>query len=245
MIRTIAVAIFLGLCTLLVLPWLVLWSLITSNPDFMYHCARTAIRAANRVAGIRVHAEGLGNIPHGACIFASNHASNVDPPILVSVIPRRLAILVKKELFRVPILARAMCVSHFLPVDRGTKGAAASARLAMRSLEAGNSFLMFPEGSRSLDGRLRPFKKGVATIAMEAGVPIVPVSIAGTQKILKKGSLVLRPGTVTIRFGHPADTSSYPPGNRGELLQRVESAVSSALPPEQQPLSSVSLASDA
>lgn len=244
MIRTVAVAIFLGLCTLLVLPWLVIWSLLAGDPGFMYRCAGMAIRASNRIAGIQVHTQGLENIPPYPCIFASNHASNVDPPILVSVIPRRVAVLVKKELFLIPIFSRAMRVSNFLEVDRGTKEAATSARLAVSSLKAGNSFLMFPEGSRSPDGRLQPFKRGVATIAMEADVPIIPVSVAGTQKVLQKGRWVLRPSVVTIRFGIPVETSSSSPARRAELLQRVESAVSWGLPPDQQPLSSASPASD-
>jgi 1-acyl-sn-glycerol-3-phosphate acyltransferase len=236
MIRTILVGVFLGLCTLLVLPWLVLWTVLAGNPDFMYRCAMAAVSAAIRLAGIHLRTEGVENIPSGACIFASNHASNVDPPILATVIPRRVAILVKKELFRIPIFSRAMRVSHYVAVDRGSREAAASANKTVGLLEAGDSFLMFPEGTRSPDGRLRSFKKGVATIAVEAGVPVVPVSIAGTQKILRKGSGIVRPGPVTVRFGHPVDTSRYSMSQRSELLADISSAVAAALPPDQQPI---------
>ena len=150
--------------------------------------------------------------------------------------PRRVAILVKRELFRVPILSGAMRVSHFIPVDRGSREAAASAEGAVRSLKAGDSFLMFPEGTRSSDGRLRPLKKGVVTIAVEAAVPIVPVSIAGTQNVLKKGNWILHRGEVIVRFGAPVDSSTYTMSRRSELLARIESAVSATLPPNQQPL---------
>jgi 1-acyl-sn-glycerol-3-phosphate acyltransferase len=236
MIRTLSVAAFLFWSTLLILPWLVLWTLLTGNPEFMYRCAMSALRAAVRLGGIRVRVEGLENIPARACIFASNHASNVDPPILTTAIPRRVAILVKKEVFRIPIFSRAMHLSHFVAVDRGSRKAAVSASTTVGFLKAGDSFLMFPEGTRSPDGRLRPFKKGVATMAVEAGVPVVPVSIAGTQKVLKKGSWLLQPGLLTIRFGNALDTSIYSMARRNELLARIAAAVSAGLPPEQQAL---------
>jgi 1-acyl-sn-glycerol-3-phosphate acyltransferase len=235
MIRTFLVACFLGLGTVCVLPWLVLWTLFAGNPNFMYRCAMTALRAGMALAGIRVRVEGLENIPPGSCILASNHASNADPPILTTVIPRRVAVLVKKELFRIPIFAQAMRVSHYVSVDRGAREAAASAGAVVRFLRAGDSFLMFPEGTRSADGRLQPFKKGVATMAVEAGVPIVPISIGGTQKILRKGSWALQPGLVTIRFGHAVDASAYSMSRRPQLLADVAAAIAAALPPDQRP----------
>jgi 1-acyl-sn-glycerol-3-phosphate acyltransferase len=236
MIRTILVGVFLGLCTLLVLPWLVLWTVLAGNPDFMYRCAMATVSTAIRLAGIRVRTEGVENIPLGPCIFASNHASNVDPPILTTVIPRRVAILVKKELFRIPIFSRAMRVSHYVAVDRGSREAAASANKTVGLLKAGDSFLMFPEGTRSQDGRLGSFKKGVATIAVEARVPVVPISIAGTQKILRKGAWIVRPGPVTVRFGRAVDSSTYSMSRRSELLAEIGSVVAAALPPDQQPI---------
>jgi 1-acyl-sn-glycerol-3-phosphate acyltransferase len=233
--RTLCVLLFLSLANILVLPFLILWSLIVGNPDFMYGMAMKALAMANRLGGIRVSVEGAENIPAGAAIFVANHASNVDPPLLAWAIPRRIAILVKKELFRLPIFATSMRVASFIPVDRGSKEAIQSIDAAVKVLQSGVSLLIFPEGTRSPDGRLRRFRKGAFTIAVRSGVPIVPTSMAGTQKIMRKGERLLRPGAVTVRFGPPIDPSRYEMNERLELVSVVEKAVAAALPRDQQP----------
>jgi 1-acyl-sn-glycerol-3-phosphate acyltransferase len=196
-----------------------------------------AVRAGNRVFGIHVHVEGLENIPPGACMFVSNHVSNVDAIAFIPSIPRRVAILIKQELLRIPILAAGMRLAEFVPVDRSDReGAAASVELAVKRLKEGVSFAIFAEGTRSADGRLRPFKRGGFTIAIDAGTPIVPVSIAGTQRLLPKGAWKVRSGDVVVRYGPAVDSSSYSIDRRGELLARVQSLVAAGLPPEQQPL---------
>jgi 1-acyl-sn-glycerol-3-phosphate acyltransferase len=238
MIRAIAVVLFSALAILLVLPWLMLWTLLAGNANFMYGAAMRFVRIAVRLVGIRFRVEGLENIPARACVFACNHASNADPPVLVLAIPRRLSILVKHELFRVPILSAAMRQADFVPVDRGAKEASASVDAAVGLLNRGLSFLIFAEGTRSPDGRLRPFKKGAFQMAIQAGVPIVPVAISGTPAVMKKGEWRLHPGRVTVRFGPAVDASLYTVDRRSELLTRVESLVAAALPPAQQPLPS-------
>src|ERR1700730_15398572 len=103
MIRTILVVLFYGLALLLVMPWLILWSLLTGSVDFMYQLTMKGVRFGLRIAGIGVHVEGLENIPSGVCIFAANHVSNIDPLAFVPAIPRRGSLLAKKEVFRIPI----------------------------------------------------------------------------------------------------------------------------------------------
>lgn len=241
MMRTILLGLYLGLAVLLALPWLILWSVIVGNPDFMYGAAMKFVRLGNRLAGIRVRVEGLENIPPGACVFASNHVSNVDAIAFIPAIPRRVAILIKQELMSIPILATGMRCAQFVPVDRADReAAAATIDVAVRTLKRGVSFAIFAEGTRSPDGRLRPFKRGAFNIAMEAAVPIVPVSIAGTQLLLKKGEWILRPGDVVIRYGPPVDASSYTMDRRAELQARVESLVAGGLPPDQRSLSRTS-----
>ncbi|HET7840920.1 MAG TPA: lysophospholipid acyltransferase family protein [Candidatus Acidoferrales bacterium] len=238
MIRTLLLAFFFSFAVILALPWLVLWTILTGNPDFMWTTAMKAVRLGNRLAGIRVRAVGLENIPAQPCVFIANHASNVDPLVFIPAIPQRVGILVKRELFRIPIFSTAMMRAQFTPVDRGDRESSGkSISAAAEMLKEGLSHAIFAEGTRSPDGRLRPFKKGGFTMAIEAGAPIVPVSIAGTQRLLQKGSWIITPGEAQVTFGPAVNASEYTLENRPELIQRIESLVAAALPPDQQPLS--------
>src|SRR5580704_649367 len=182
MIRTILAVVYLALGICLVMPWLILWSLATGAEDFMYSVTMKVVRSGVRIMGIRVRVEGAENIPPGVCIFAANHVSNMDPLAFVPAIPRRVGLLVKSELFRVPILAKAMRMANFVPVDRDNREAAAgSVETAVKFLKEGLSFAVYPEGTRSRDGHMLPFKKGTFLMAVRAKVPVVPVSIVGAQ----------------------------------------------------------------
>lgn len=237
MIRTLFVYLFLGLGVILVLPWFLLWTILTGNPDPMYSLAMHACAFALRMIGVRTRVEGLENIPQGVCVFASNHASNLDPMVFFPVIPRRISVLIKKELLQIPILAAGMKAAKFVAVDRGDRdAAAASVDEAVRYLHEGLSFAVFPEGTRSRDGRMRPFKKGAVLMAIQAGVPLVPVSIAGTPNLMRKGSRKINAGDVAVRFGRPIDGSQFSVERRNELLALLETEVAAGLPPEQQPL---------
>ena len=236
MIRALFVYAFLGLGVVLVLPWFVLWTVITSNPDPMYYMAMGACAFALRMIGVRVHVEGIENIPLGVCVFASNHASNLDPMVYFPAIPRRISVLIKKELLKVPILSAGMRAAKFVAVDRGDREAAAtSVDQAVRYMHEGLSFAVFAEGTRSPDGRMRPFKKGAVLMAIQAGVPLVPVSIAGTQHVMRKGSRKINAGDVTVRFDPPIDASQFSIDRRNELLAQLESAVAAGLPADQRP----------
>jgi 1-acyl-sn-glycerol-3-phosphate acyltransferase len=245
MIRTIAVVLYTASALLLVMPWLILWCIITDNPDLLYWTSVRAIRIANRIAGFRVRTEGLDNIPPGVCIFISNHASNVDPPVLIPAIPRRVSILTKKEVFCLPFLGIAMRRVKFISVDRKNRGAAtASLDLGVQYLKEGLSFAVFAEGTRSPDGHLKPFKKGPFVMAIQAGVPIVPVSLIGTQKLMRKGDWTAHPGDVIVRFSSPVDPTQYSIAHRSELRAHVHAIVAAGLPAEQQPLPSPSSVSE-
>ena len=236
MIRTIAAALFCAISIVLLLPWLILWTAISGAADFMYWTSMKFVRVALRVAGIRFRVEGLENIPAQACVFACNHASNADPPVLVLAIPRRLTILVKRELFRIPILSIGMRQAGFMKVDRRAKEGSVNLDEVADHLRQGLSLLIFPEGTRSADGRLRGFKRGAALMAIHAKAPIVPVAIAGTPRIMPKGDWRVHPGEVTVRCCAAIDASQYTIDGRAELIERVEAAVAGALPPEQQPV---------
>jgi 1-acyl-sn-glycerol-3-phosphate acyltransferase len=236
MILAILAFVYVSLAMVLLLPWLILWTLLTKNPDAMYSAAMKTIRLLLRIIGVRVNVEGLDKIPPGVCIFAANHISAIDPMTFIPAIPRRVAILVKQELFRIPLLGTAMRTAQFVPVDRADReSAAASLDLCIERLKQGTSFAVYPEGTRSPDGRLRPLKKGAFIMAVEARVPIVPVSIGGAQKIMQKGSWKISGGDVTVRFGPAIDGASYSLETRDELRERIEALIAAGLPEEQQP----------
>jgi 1-acyl-sn-glycerol-3-phosphate acyltransferase len=237
MIRTIAVMLYVLPALVFVLPLLILWTLITGDANFMYWVFMGALRVTLRIAGIHIRVEGTEHIPPGVCVFASNHASNIDPVALVPNIPRRVALLAKKEVFSVPILSKALHLARLVPVDRADREAAAeSVDIAVEYLKEGLSFLVYPEGTRSPDGHLLPFKKGTFVMAIRAGVPVVPVSLAGTQRLMRKGDWTLHPGEVIVRYGPPVDASEYSPDQRDLLRQRVQDLVTAGLPEDQKPV---------
>lgn len=212
-----------------------LWSIIVGNPDLMYGLAMYIVRFSTRLLGVRVRVEGLEYVPRTPAVFVANHTSTIDPLALIPAIPQRVGIVVKLELFRIPIFGTAMRIAQFVPVDRAVKESTTTVvPLAEQRLRNGLSFMFFSEGTRSLDGRLRSFKRGAFTLAINAKAPVVPVSIVGAHKLMRKGSLVVYPGEVIVRFGPPADASAYTIDRRGELIERVESLVAAGLPPDQQ-----------
>jgi 1-acyl-sn-glycerol-3-phosphate acyltransferase len=236
MIRTIMVLTFVALALIFVQPLLILWTLLTGDADFMYWTFIGALRIVLRLAGIRVRVEGLENIPSGVCVFASNHASNLDPVALVPNIPRRVALLAKKEVFRIPILSKALRQAKLIPVDRADKEAAAeSVEIAVKYMKEGLSFCVYPEGTRSRDGRLLPFKKGTFLMAIRGDAWVVPVSLAGTQRLMRKGDWTIHPGEVVVRYGTPVNATEYAEDHRDQLRQRVQGLVAAGLPDEQKP----------
>ncbi len=236
MMRTAIVAVLLTLYTLLLGPPLILHALLTGSVDLLYHAGLGGVLWIVRLVGVRVRVEGIENIPPGVCLFVANHTSNADPPAVVGAIPRRISILVKDSLFRIPIVSRAFRLAQFVPVNRADREAAiASADKAVEYLKQGVSFLIYPEGTRSPDGRLLRFKKGAFVMAIKAGVPIVPVAVAGAHHVMRKKELVIHPGEIVVWFQPPIDASAYTLDQREELTARVHAALASGLPPDQQP----------
>jgi 1-acyl-sn-glycerol-3-phosphate acyltransferase len=237
MIRSIATYIVAALGLVLVMPPLIVWTMITGNVVPMYRIFLAGVRVALRIAGIHVRAEGVENIPAGTCVFASNHCSNLDPFALVPEIPQRVSLLAKTDVFKIPILSKAIRQNGLIPVDRSNKDSAAqSVDQAVESLKQGLSFCIFAEGTRSRDGRLQPFKRGAFVMAIRAGVPLVPVSLAGTQNLLRKGDWKMYPGEVLVKFARPIDASRFTFDQRQQLVDEAHAAVVANLPPDQQPV---------
>lgn len=236
MIRSAFVALSLAIVTIVVGLPLLLYVALTGRIDVLYHTGVGAVVWICRAAGLRTRVEGLDNIPSRTCLFAANHTSNADAPAIVGSIPRRIAILAKKSLFAIPIVGTAFRLAQFVPVDRAhPERAAASIDVAAEKMKAGMSFLIYPEGTRSPDGRLLPFRRGAFVLAIKAGVPVVPVACSGAHRVVAKKSFRIRPGEVVVRFCPPIEAAQYPMERRNELAQRVHDAIAAALPPDQQP----------
>ena len=185
-----------------------------------------------RLAGVRVETVGLDRIdPTRNYIFMSNHVSNLDPPILIPLIPGRTSVMVKKELFKYPILGKTMRLGSLVPVDRGNREAGiAAVREASVVLRQGINMTIYVEGKRSFDGQLLPFKKGPFYLAMEAGIPVVPVTTAGTHYVMPKRRFSIKPGTVTVIFHEAIEPKDFV--SRECLMTKVWEAINSGLPPE-------------
>ncbi|MGB6743050.1 MAG: lysophospholipid acyltransferase family protein [Terracidiphilus sp.] len=207
------------------------WTVLTGNANALYNVAQKITRAAFFLAGIRVETTGRELIPaHTACIFMANHISNLDPPALIPRIPGRTSVFIKRSLTRIPVLGYAFGLGEFIPVDRDgrVESAQESVAAARRVIEKGLHITTFIEGTRSRDGRLLPFKKGPFYLAKETGAPCIPVSIHGTETMMAKGSLKIRPGAAHIVFHAPIYPGNY--DTREELLDAVRAAIASGLP---------------
>lgn len=213
------------------------WTYISKNITFLYQSCMWAAWNGVRLAGVRVQTIGLEKIdPARTYIFMSNHVSNLDPPITLPLIPRRTSVMVKKELFKVPILGHIMTIGSLVPVDRGNRDAGVSAvRDAVKAIGQGLNMTIYVEGKRSFDGKLLPFKKGPFYLAQECKVPVVPITISGTEAVMPKAHFAIHPGLVTVQFHDPIEPANF--GDRDSLMAKVRAAINSGLPTELRELS--------
>jgi len=210
------------------------WTLLSGKVDLLYRMGVGVGLAGVRLVGVKVEVVGSEKLDwRRTYIFMCNHVSNLDPPIVIPVMPRRTSVLVKKELFRVPLLGWAMRLASLVPVDRRNREAAiASLRFAADVLRSGVNMTIWPEGTRSPDGRLLPFKRGPFHLAMETGVPIVPITLAGTHEIWRKGEFAIHPGTATVVFHEPINPAAY--ASLEDLIEAVRERIRSGLPQQYQ-----------
>jgi 1-acyl-sn-glycerol-3-phosphate acyltransferase len=193
--------------------------------------ARSWARTLLRIAGVRVTVEGIEHIdPDAGYVVAANHASYMDTPVVLAHIPVQFRFMAKDGLFRIPFLGTHLQRAGHIPVPRDNprealKTMAEAARIIR---ERQTSVLVFPEGGRSLTG-LKPFREGAAYIAIKAGVPIVPVALNGTIKVLPMHSVHMRPGHVVLRIGRPIATDGLTARDRTPLSEEVRSRVAALL----------------
>ena len=205
------------------------WSALCGSFDTMYRWGMAVMRLGVRAAGVRVRVVGLENVPAEPSILMSNHVSNLDPPVLLPVIPGRASAMLKKSLMRIPLLGTAMRMGGFVPVARGQsrEEAIKSVAAASEALRHGSHLVVFPEGTRSPDGRLLPFKKGAFFLALETGAPIVPVVIHGTARMLRRGSLRVQAGEAVVQFLPARRSGDF--SSREDLVAAVRGDMERAL----------------
>lgn len=233
-IRSVLTYITIALYVALAGPPSLLVALVVGSPAILYRAGHLGVRIGLFLSGIRILIEGGEHIQrHRSAVYAVNHASNVEPPIIFDALHElfpRLRILYKAELRKLPILVRAFDLAGFVPLERGNRDQSLPAiSRAAEALREGNSFLIFPEGTRSRSGELLPFKKGGFIMAITAQAPVVPVGIKGARDAMRKGSLVITPVVVKVRFAPPVETAGLTLDDRDLLVERARSAVAAML----------------
>jgi len=226
-VRSVATYLAVSLYVLIVGPPGMLLAIAFGWKDLLYELGHAGVRLALVLSGIRYSVRGREHVPIGrAAVYCSNHQSNVDPPVLFHALHPRMHILYKHEIDQIPILARAFRLGGFIPVDRRNKESAMRAiEAGARSIQAGNSFLIFPEGTRSKTDDLLPFKKGGFIMAIKAQAPIVPVAIRGGRAAMRRGSRLIYPAHLTLSVGAPIETAGLTLADRDKLIERVRDAI--------------------
>jgi 1-acyl-sn-glycerol-3-phosphate acyltransferase len=188
-------------------------------------------RGLVRAAGIRITTRGMENLPGGTCVLACNHQSNFDPFVIYAAIHKHMRFVAKAELYRIPIFGQAMKAVGMVKVDRmGGEADRKTLNWAIQAVRERVSLIFFPEGTRSIDGALKPFKKGAAVMAIEAGVPLVPMVVAGTKEVLRKHTGLIRGGQrVVLGVGEAIATNGMQVDDRDALTERARGAVARLL----------------
>jgi len=223
MLRAILVVSAVSLYIFFAAPFSILYALVRGKPDIIYQAGRLGCRIGLALAGIKLAVEGQEKLePSRTYLFVANHQGNCDPPALLVAIPRDVRFIVKKELQRIPLLSPAMRLSGFVFIDRKDRvNALREMGRAVAQMRQGDSFLVFPEGTRTRTGHMGPFKKGPFIMALQAGIAIVPTSLSGSFEVMPPTRFRIRPGVVKVTFHRPVETRDLGADNRDALIKGV------------------------
>ena len=220
-----------------VAPFLIALCRIFKNENMLYSPVRFFVRLGLALVNVKVEVKGIERLdPNQTYIFTPNHQSLIEVPLFVTYLGCNPAYLGKKEVFKYPIFGYGIRLVGVVPVDRSNSPAAVeSAKLATENLKRGKSYVVYPEGTRSKDGRLLPFKKGAFMMAIDAGVPVVPISVSGATQIMPKAEVKIFPSTVRLTIHEPIDTKGYTKENIAELMRLTQAKILSALSADELP----------
>ncbi|BBO71552.1 1-acyl-sn-glycerol-3-phosphate acyltransferase [Desulfosarcina alkanivorans] len=222
-LHTVIIVLWTLLATAAVGTVVIIYSFFSRTGNGPHLLARFWANSILWVSRVRVTVTGAEKLDPGrSYIYMPNHQSNADIPLLLGRLPVQFRWLAKAELFKIPLFGRAMRGVGYISIDRSNrKSAFASLKQAARTIRNGTSVLIFPEGTRSRDGRILPFKKGGFVLSVDSGVPIVPIVIKGTRNIVPKGRKMIRSAPVTMEILDPVETSGYTRKTKDELLDRI------------------------
>lgn len=226
-VRTIFIISWTVLVTLFIGTLVIVIAFFSKKGNMPHLWARAWAKTILWVSRVKVTVKGTEHIEaNRSYIYMVNHQSNFDIPILLGRLPVQFRWLAKAELFKIPVFSRAMRGCGYISIDRSNrKSAFHSIDMAAKTVRKGTSVLMFPEGTRSRDGEIQPFKKGGFVLAVDAGVPVIPVVINGTFPIMPKNSLTIRPQPVVMNILKPINTSDYTRKTKDALIEAVGEAM--------------------
>jgi 1-acyl-sn-glycerol-3-phosphate acyltransferase len=229
-LHTAIIIVWVVLVTLVLGIVVILVAFFSRTGNSPHLIARAWARSILIVASIPVRIEGIENLNiDGSYILMPNHQSNFDIPVLLGCLPVQFRWLAKAELFKIPIFGRGMRGCGYISIDRSNrKSAFRSLAEAAQKIRNGVSVLIFPEGTRSWDGEIQPFKKGGFVLSVDAGVPIIPIVISGTRAVMPKGKLLIRKQPVEMTILAPITTSDYTRKSKDELMGVVKDTISEA-----------------